>query len=274
MAKKKRNITKNTTNKKKTSAKKRKVKPGIRYLSFAVVGVLVAGLLFMLLGGSGFTEGIAYLEAQSNKEMEELAEKINTDKMNRMIASIDAGNSSIFDFFADSVLLGDSRMYGFGSYGFLPEDRVMAEAGYTIANISEFTDQVKQFQPQYIYLSYGVNDMGLGIGADRGEDGYGQVYEEQINKLLEVSPNSTIVINSIIPPTPGVVESNPTWNQSEEFNEQIKAICEKNGWIYVDNDPLAQGGTADIYAGDGIHFLAGVYPVWATNMYEAVMENR
>ncbi|MBD5424073.1 MAG: hypothetical protein HDR44_02985 [Allobaculum sp.] len=215
--------------------------------------------------------GLEYLSTQENIDFTEISSKV--DERNRADAMTRISNPddimSMWSLFKNTILMGDSRVYGFMSYGFLPENQVLAAAGYTINNIPEFEDTIAAQQPGVIYLSYGVNDMGLNIGANEGENGYQTVYERNIKALLEKSPNSKIFVNSIIEPTPEALAKNPNWNKVEDFNRQIKEMCERNGWTYVDNSALSAGGTAPIYASDGVHFFSTFYEEWAKNMLTA-----
>ncbi len=182
---------------------------------------------------------------------------------------IEQAGGSVWNLFDDAIFIGDSRVYGFMSYGFIPSNRVLAAGGYTIQNISEYLSSVALLQPSVIYLSFGINDMGLNIGQDEGENGYAKVYTRQIEALLDRDPGATIVVNSVIDATPSAVANSPRWNKVAEFNRQIKKMCKENDWIYVDNDPLAQGGNAPIYNSDGVHLVSTFYEPWAKNMLKA-----
>ncbi len=216
-------------------------------------------------------QGLEYLTSQESIDFTQISAKV--DERNRADAMTRISNSdnpmSMWSLFKNTILMGDSRVYGFMSYGFLPENQVLAAAGYTINNIPEFEDTIAAQQPRVIYLSYGVNDMGLNIGGNEGENGYQKVYEEHIKSLLEKSPNSKIFVNSIIDPTPEALAKNPNWRKVEDFNRQIKEMCQRNGWTYVDNSTICAGGTAPIYASDGIHFFSTFYEDWAKNMLTA-----
>lgn len=216
--------------------------------------------------------GLDFLTTQENNDLAGINSRV--DERNRQDAltrfnNVNEGIGSVWTLFKDSVIMGDSRVYGFKSYGFLPENQVLAEAGYTINNIPEYLDTIAATQPKVIYLSYGVNDMGLDIGREEGDNGYQTVYERNIKALLERSPNSKIVVNSIIDPTPAAIAQAPRWDKVDDFNRQIKEMCERNGWTYVDNSSLAENGNAPIYAPDGIHFLSTFYETWAKNMLKA-----
>ncbi len=182
---------------------------------------------------------------------------------------IEEAGGSLWNLFDEAVLIGDSRVYGFMSYGFLPSYQVLAAGGYTIQNIPEYLSSVALLQPNAIYLSFGINDMGLNIGQEEGENGYSKVYTRQIQSLLDQAPQATIVVNSVIDATPSAVANSPRWNKVADFNRQIKQMCKENGWIYVDNDSLAQGGKAPIYNSDGVHLVSTFYEPWAKNMLKA-----
>ena len=46
--------------------------------------------------------------------------------------------------FEDYAIYGDSRVYGFVSYGYLPWNRVFAAAGNTSLNISDYSEALKK----------------------------------------------------------------------------------------------------------------------------------
>lgn len=234
-----------------------------------IVLLMIVGLLFFLLHSTNpINAGLKYLSSQKNKDISSLKKTLANREIEETQSLLDEGKIQIFDVFKDFMFLGDSRVVGFQSYGYFPVQNVMAAAGNTIMNIDEAVSTVEERQPKNIYLSYGVNDMGLNIGENEGESGYDVVYEEQIKKLLAVDPEANIYVNSIIPATPQAVAEAPRWNKVNEFNAKIKAMCEKNGWTYIDNSSLANGGNADIYQADGIHYLSDFYTVWAKNIYD------
>lgn len=254
----------------------RRKKKRIRPAPLVLLGILC--LVVLYVGTRSFTRiigspmnGVSYLERQEQAGQADIQNKITTLKLNQLGEAIESGETTIYSAFSDAVIFGDSRVVGFDVYGLLPSKQVFAAAGYTIRNITEFVENVEAMQPSYIYLSYGVNDMGLEVGSELGDDGYAQVYKEQIDALLAVSPHSKIVVNSIIECTPATVKSQPRWGDTGTYNQQIKQMCADNGWIYVNNSTISEGGKADIYASDGIHFLTDFYPVWAENMIRTAL---
>ncbi len=263
---------------KKTKQKKTHSKRSLGRMTLWILPLILVGLFggfwyynYQVRQGT-LKAGLDFLTTQENNDLAGINSRV--DERNRQDAltrfnNVNEGIGSVWTLFKDAVIMGDSRVYGFKSYGFLPENQVLAEAGYTINNITEYLDTIAATQPKVIYLSYGVNDMGLDIGRDEGDNGYQAVYERNIQALLEKSPHSKIVVNSIIDPTPAAIAQAPRWDKVDDFNRQIKEMCERNGWIYVDNSSLSDNGNAPIYAPDGIHFLSTFYETWAKNMLKA-----
>lgn len=209
------------------------------------------------------------MEEREKLDAAVIEDEIYQSQFSEMVQGINSGEYSIFSGYKDAVLLGDSRINAYVGYGFLPRSQIFAVNGDTIEGISQWKDQIAQIQPKYIYISYGVNDMGLCVGEDRGEDGYKEVLIEQVNELLEVSPDSKIIVNSIIDDTPAALENAPAWAKIDEYNRQLKEACEEMGWDYVDNSALSKKGTADIYQSDGVHFVQDFYYDWSKNMLKS-----
>ena len=241
-----------------------------------ILAVIVAGVVFFLRRSGSrpdTSEGIAFIQNQNQKSVDEISAHIYERKEQEIIDQTEAGledpNTNVYSLFNDFVMFGDSRVYGYITTGALDPSRVLADGGATIHNIPDYLSVIEQLRPKNIFLSYGVNDMGLEIGSEEG--GYGAQYEAEINKLLEIVPQANIYVNSIIPAQPFRVETSPSWGNVDAYNEEIKKMCKRNKWHFIDNDPLADGGNANIYQEDGVHFLFDFYPVWARHMLEATI---
>lgn len=241
-----------------------------------IFSALLAACLILIVwnvffGHQRLKGGLDYLKSQDEQNLSEISSKVMANKSQKMVEAFHNGTRSVFSLFSDSVLIGDSRMYGFEAFDLVEPSRVLADAGYTINNVDDMVDEIRSLQPDVIYLSFGVNDMGLEIGSDLGENGYAQVYEQKVDELLSVSPNSKIVINSVIPVTDETVAKTERWAHDQEINDRLKELAQRRGWIYVDNYGISEDGHMADYADDGIHFQPSFYPVWAANMVEQVL---
>lgn len=246
----------------------RKYKNVFIILSVAIVTIIV----FLFFNSSKNTEGINYIEDLESQDVSKIAEELSTKRKSERKKALEEGKIDVFGLFDDYVFLGDSRVMGFTTYNFLNSSRIMAVSGASIYNVDDFLSQIGEIQPANIYLSYGVNDMGLNLD-DTSAGTYGQLYEQQVKKILNICPKAHIYVNSIIPATPKAVQDNsPNWGKVNIYNNQLKEICKNNGWIYIDNDGLADGGNAAIYQDDGIHFLSSFYSTWAQNIINATVD--
>lgn len=177
--------------------------------------------------------------------------------------------TQIWSAFRDYVLLGDSRGVGYEFYDFLDDSRVMADGGNTIKQIEEHMEEIVALQPRYVYICYGINDVGLGIWTP---EEYAEEFMTYVGQLKERLPDVTVVISSILPAYDPAFEQNSDWHNIPEFNEKVKAACEENGVAYADNDALAEA-YPDLYQPDGIHLMPEFYPYWAKNLIEAGYKN-
>ncbi|MDE5757938.1 MAG: SGNH/GDSL hydrolase family protein [Allobaculum sp.] len=246
------------------------------------VGVLgiVGGITLtsILSNQSSLREGTNYLVNLDQTDIQALSTKLEVRNREEKRAKLNAAlddtinqETSIWPLFGNSIILGDSRPKGFSEFGFLPETIVWAQIGTSCLTIPDFTSRIQQALPEVIYISFGINDVLHGLGMQE-ENGYGSMMEEFIQELLAVSPNSKIVVNSIIPTATWLTNANPIWQNVPEYNRQLQEMCARNGWVYVNNDEICDNGNASVYEGDGIHFYSYFYELWAINMLRAQIE--
>lgn len=232
------------------------------------IGFQVIPTMHATASQSGTADARNYLDAQNAIEVSDLRQKLAQIRFHELYSRIQEDESALFRAFDGSIVLGDSRCSGFYAYGYLPKNICLAEMNETMRNLTDYTEQVKASQPSVLYISYGINDVKSRLGGE-GETGYADFTESQVDELLAVSPDSIVVINSIFPAVQGVLSEEEDQILAN-YNEQLKDLCQKRGWVYVDNDPLCQEDDS-FYASDGIHFASWFYPKWAANMVSAAM---
>lgn len=98
-------------------------------------------------------------------------------------------------------------------------------------------------------------------------EGYARCMEIQVNKMLVYAPGSQIVINSIFDPYDFWESASADLDFMQACNEQLEALCHKNGWIYVNNDNLAS-----MYGDDDKPLSAQFYDQWLSNMICAIYD--
>jgi lysophospholipase L1-like esterase len=170
------------------------------------------------------------------------------------------------------IFLGDSTTYGLKAYGMLsggtdttqvwtPASGTLALFNQSIATIvypetgEEITivEAVTRKQPEYLLITLGVNGV-----SSMDEDYFTLEYKKLVNNILEASPDTKIILNSIYP-----VASN--YDKQEYINNE--KITAANGWIrnlaeelgvrYLNSASVITGPDGflmDEYQnGDGIH---------------------
>ena len=146
------------------------------------VPALIAGVVFFLLillavrlgsrenaapeDAAAISQGVSYLqslEAQDPDTVDNVLKQQRLQHLQEMrderMRQLESGEVSVWSLFEDYVLLGDSRAVGFSFYGFLPEERVLAESGATILHLEEHIPDIVALNPSNIFLCYGLNDI-------------------------------------------------------------------------------------------------------------------
>jgi hypothetical protein len=258
---------KKTKTKKRPHISKKKAKTALSAGALILVAAIGANaLLRHYFASDPNAQGIEYLNALQSQDTSETLRSVEVLRQQNLADLVAQGVIDVFAQFQDFAIIGDSRVLGFSSYGYMNSAYVLAESGADVTYMEDYVSSIKNLQPKYIYIAYGINDLGRQIGKWDGQDGYGSVVEEEVDKLLEVDPEANIIINSIIQATPEAVENSPLWASVDEYNQELQELCEKRGWTYVDNSTICDYGNADIYQADGVHFYSGFYYTWAQNM--------
>lgn len=215
--------------------------------------------------------------------------------------STDAGESITServsdDYFDNSVFIGDSISYGLELY--VTEKRAAGETVFgdakflTSGSLSyanslwDVSDEsvhptylgekmkletaVGMIQPDKIYILLGTNDVAL-----YGVEATIQNADTEISRLLEASPGSKIIIQSVTPKYISEATANDLDNEDiDQLNEALKAFAEEKNYTYLD---IAQqfkdenGNLAPDYCSDkenmGIHFSRQAYDMWIEYLY-------
>jgi hypothetical protein len=209
-----------------------------------------------------------YMIEEARKEHEKEVQREQYQKKREAYLEQLKGDN-LWDAFGDFVFLGDSRVVGFDIFGILPSDRVLAGSGDTINSITDNIDTVKSFSPKYIFLSYGINDIGIGFWPTKEE--YAAAFAEKIHTLQKELPNAEIYVNSIIPPQEDAIQSYPEWEALPEYNEAVRQMCEREKIPFINNDTLVQEHR-DLYETDGIHLQSAFYRYWAENQLLGIFD--
>ena len=173
------------------------------------------------------------------------------------------------------VFLGDSTTYGLGyyySHGYtdlVPPEQVWTPANGTLTldqwnyvNIVypetgeelKLVDLLELTKPAYICITLGVNGVSF-----MGEDYFKESYTALVKKIQEVSPDTTVILNSIYPVTVGYEAKNNGINnlKIEAANLWVHDVAKACGVHYLDSASVLMNESRvlpDEYTnGDGLH---------------------
>ena len=191
--------------------------------------------------------------------------------------------SDLQEYFADSVLVGDSVALGYANYAKANKDSIvgkmifLTEGGFGASNAMKPLEQ--ELNPTYkgkrqyiwdsiaetgakrVFLSYGINDL-----VPLNKRIYSQ-YEEVVNKILEKSPDIDINIVSITPVFSEGEYGRINNEHIDEVNAKLKEIASEKGWGFLDVASKLKGEDGSLaadYCSDGyVHLNKSTYPaVW------------
>lgn len=239
-------------------------RPNRKYLQRAALILTVCAALCGCAHAS--QNGIEYLKKQDARDLTEVENALH-EKQRQSILSRAQDASNLPAAFQGVLIAGDSRPAGFITYNVLSPDEVIYDIGVRSDELENKIDQIQQKQPLYFVWAYGLNDAASNIGADQ-ENGYANYIENLMNQVLEVSPKTQIVLSSILP-----VQTGSEWHDGlqarvDVYNQQLKDLAARRGWIYVDNSLL---DFSAYYGSDGEHFIPEFYPLWARNILDSIL---
>lgn len=188
------------------------------------------------------------------------------------------------EYFENTIFLGDSRTVALSSHKFISARNTFAINGINHITFltQQFTDMVtgvtgdifqivRERKPERIYVALGVNGVAF---IDEGI--FLSKYQELISGLMEASPESIIIIQSILPVNEvNYTGANKKLNNEniDRFNRQLLAMAEKNGIYYLDIATRMKDANNQLISqydgGDGIHYSFTGYSI----VYDAICKH-
>ena len=251
----------------------------IAALAGGVIFFLLIVLIAVKLGGSHgksteetdaqISAGVAYLQGLEQQDPDQVDQILKQQRLQKLqdmrderLRQLESGEISVWSLFEDYVLCGDSRAEGFSFYGFLPEERVIAETGANLEHLAQHVPDIAALNPSNIFLCYGLNDIGMYATVDD----FSARFTEILNDLHTRLPDAVCYISSIIPAYAGSV----TMADIAPYNTAMSALCDMLPYCtYVDNSETASKYT-DLWEPDQINVQRDFYPHWATDLIMAV----
>lgn len=157
----------------------------------------------------------------------------------------------------DIVFLGDSITEEFPLNSLFPDVVVVNRgiSGDTTRGLLRRLDQVTSGQPNKIFLMIGTNDIGFGY---RLEPTF-TVYEEIVSKIKADSPESQLILQSVLP------REKRNADKVLAINQKIAALAQRYDCDYIDLYPAFATNDGTIqpqFSDDQLHLLAPGYELW------------
>ncbi len=178
-------------------------------------------------------------------------------------------------YLADTVFVGDSRTNGLKATGEIDEDNIVAVDGMCHSSattqraidtgsgrLKTIPEAIEELQPERIVINFGINGI-----AWLSEEQFISDYEALLDQIEYVSPDTTIIVESILP-----VSS--YWERSDggvsnekidAYNELLLQMAEDRGLYYLDSASALKDEDGDMDSqydsGDGLHYNTDGYEV-------------
>ncbi len=169
----------------------------------------------------------------------------------------------------NAYVIGDSMVEGLTAYNVLDEEHAVFHRGRRIDNMEKDLPKLSNQSPSYLFLSYGSNDLELWTGR---VNSFIAAYRKKLNYLKEKLPNTTIVINSILPVSKKAVNKSSAFSYQELFNNELKKLANELNITFLENSVYLNEKEKP-YSSDGIHPKAFYYTLWAKHMVSYLNSN-
>lgn len=190
-----------------------------------------------------------------------------------------ANESDMENFFSDSVFLGNSLTDGLHVAGGVKSAKYLAATSLNVSDV--FTrrfvrttsgtktaiEALRDIKCSKIYIMFGINEVGWP---------YPKVYEERyitlIKKIKEIKPNATIYVQSMLPVSKRLTDSDSEYKLSnmKKFNQAMENAAKKTKSIYVDVTGSVAGSDGYLpedAAIDGMHMKREYNKRWISYLY-------
>lgn len=161
-----------------------------------------------------------------------------------------------------AMALGDSMGEGLDAYKVLYSESVIYTRGRRIDNMVKDMPKVIEYNPKYLFLSYGANDI---IKWNGDVEGFINAYKNSISYIKEVLPDTIIIINSVLPVSEKAINNKSAFTYQSEFNSKLMELCKSMEIDFLENSRFLLE-KEEPYGYDGIHPKRFFFYLWGRQM--------
>ena len=151
---------------------------------------------------------------------------------------------------------------GLDAYKVLYSESVVYTRGRRIDNMIKDMPKVIEYNPKYLFLSYGANDI---IKWNGDVEGFINAYKNSISYIKEVLPDTTIIINSVLPVSEKAINNKSAFTYQSEFNSKLMELCKSMEIDFLENSRFLLE-KEEPYGYDGIHPKRFFFYLWGRQM--------
>ncbi|MFZ2539956.1 MAG: GDSL-type esterase/lipase family protein [Oscillospiraceae bacterium] len=198
--------------------------------------------------------------------------RLNAPKTNQNTTRLFETERADSSYLNNITFVGDSRTVGLVLYE-IPEENIFAEDGLNheqaltkeVVRLNEnklttIKDAVLVTAPDIMMVNFGING-----AAYMPVDSFMEGYAKLIDELLEASPSSIVVIESIMPVSLSYeqTETGCSNEKIDEINDALYEMAKEKGLYYLATNEVMKNENNDLintyHRGDGIHYNAKAY---------------
>ena len=161
-----------------------------------------------------------------------------------------------------AMAVGDSMAEGLDCYGVLNKENVVWHRGRRIDTMSADLEKVKAYNPSFLFLAYGANDIKSWTS---NVDGWIAKYREAIMKIQSELPNTKIIVNSVLPVSDYAVANDPSFTYQPMYNDALKNLAKELGIQFLENG-VYLADRVNSFSADGVHPKVPFFQSWGKNM--------
>lgn len=207
-------------------------------------------------------QGVEVLKKMESADVTQVESKIRQIEEEELKNDEEYQNRPLNVKYDGSLIMGDSQAEALTAYSILDDSEVIARKGMHLKDTADDMETAINLNPKNIFLTYGVNDLGM----YSTKDDFIAVYKEIISHLQENLPDTKIYVNLIFPVQQSAINQQPYLARYDEFNEGIRSMCDELGVTCIDSNSLVKD---ECYEPDGIHMNYNFYLSWVEYMAEA-----
>lgn len=161
-----------------------------------------------------------------------------------------------------AMAVGDSMAEGLDCYGVLNKENVVWHRGRRIDTMSADLEKVKAFNPNYLFLAYGANDIKSWTS---NVDGWIAKYREAIINIQSELPNTKIIVNSVLPVSDYATSNDPSFTYQPMYNDALKNLAKELGIQFLENG-VYLADRVNSFSADGVHPKVPFFQSWGKHM--------